>query len=1673
MKRNSGVLLLVSLVLFLGLLLIPTSKAERREVSKEFAENPEALEGPNSRHAGLASRQSDALQGKDRIHPLAAGQPNILNSQSALSAAIITTLGGRDTQFSEVSLLANWDGREDNAADRSQKIDDFSFVEADVDFLLTRSAISEHTYANGFNENVFYYGDSVGNFWVGTDTNPAINPTPNGSVDSLRQVNIPELVRTGASGGVTLLNPTAGDCTDDQIVVTGIAVNPVADLGDFGAANCGVIGEVVYVSILDTGGCSSSASGQIFRSRILAFGFKDGNAAAAATPVGAIQLLRNQFSNSGIAVDDDGSLYFHLVDNIQFLNGAIFKVTETPRSPAGCAVVPRVNRVVASIPSGLNGGISLTTAQGTTGSPILVASGMRLTNYSGPSRTFGNVVALAAGPKNVVYAAVARSLVQSDDPFTQLTEGLFVNPPALGATPSMIISFADVRGGFNACDSPAPGVTGPIPVADGFADPALGTTTTAGVNNFRVFALGNGPTIGTAGTGLGLLPSTLKLDMQIDPGLYNGLTVDEEGTVYVISGGTPAGIGRNPSPITGEILAFQDTVPADRRADFVDLRGDSPPNPPASGGNVGDGDSDRFDHIFAQAPIDATTGTPTGISGLARGFLLYTNRTRNRNVGSLANLPNGDTQGDDSTTTGALVFEDFDEGHQVAGGDDQNTPFRGDDSDGAGNLSLVGPLRGGFEFSFGGPVGTASCVWNSFFLNSNGNITFGAGDTDNTPTVTELRAGLPKIAPAWADLNPAARAATPVSFPVQALGFVNVNAFKVRWINVAEFGSELCVGSTLGSATNSFAVTLSDDGIGIDENSSQPLNPANPIGNNAVPFDLQEGPTDQHWVQPQPSVLVGENPRRDGTGQFVDEYGRMDFIGTLDRPVLAGYSVGGLAVSNPPGLCESNMGQASLASDTTFGVLPDLQNSSIQPGLIGEGTEPTIFEFFNEGTPASLGGGGEVILATPSFDLRFEGNDPTASTPPRQTDLNRGQVGYYGVSCAPPPNPAVAALLPGQFVATPSTPVILLPGSVTGTNLINAIGAVELNVVGNGFFPNEATTICQNDMSGGIPTPRPGKTVTTAMTFGLDTNGDSVVDLTFALTGVVVISRNLVRGTFTPLPTALGTAFPFAANGGIGQATVNTTFTAGDNNIFGPFIRSALGLINTGLRAPVVLSVTSSEGDCGVSQDLLISGSDFQYTAAGIGLGGSNVNATVTDVFAVDASNAGNVIHATTFTVLTANQVTARFDFGAINAGKRFLIYVTGTGGTSRNLTSLPAGAPAGSPPIGNEQGVQVSFSCQVPPPIVPDTFQFSMSNVNITEDCTVANVTVSRLNPTAGTATVDYATNDVSATQRSDYEIALGTLTFGPGETSKTIPILINEDGFVEGNETLSVLLTNPSGAISGGLSTVTIVDDDLVPGANPLDNASNFVCQQYHDFLNREPDAPGLTFWTTEIMSCGADAACIAMKRQNVSAAFFLSGEFQETGGNVIRTQRVAFGRKSNDPVTRYVYQSFMHDAQQVGRGVVIGAPGADALLEANKQAYATQIVTSAAFIISFPLIQTGPQYVAALFTSAGVVPTGAETTAALTAFGAGGTAGRVAALRSVADANSVRQAELNGAFVLLEYYGYLRRNPTDPPDGNDSGYQFWLGKLNMAGGNFINADMVQSFLVSGEYRARFGTP
>jgi len=84
------------------------------------------------------------------------------------------------------------------------------------------------------------------------------------------------------------------------------------------------------------------------------------------------------------------------------------------------------------------------------------------------------------------------------------------------------------------------------------------------------------------------------------------------------------------------------------------------------------------------------------------------------------------------------------------------------------------------------------------------------------------------------------------------------------------------------------------------------------------------------------------------------------------------------------------------------------------------------------------------------------------------------------------------------------------------------------------------------------------------------------------------------------------------------------------------------------------------------------------------------------------------------------------------------------------------------------------------------------------------------------------------------------------------------------------------------------------------------------------------------------------------------------------------------------------------------------------------------------------------------------------------------RAQALRQIAEDQDLYNAEFNRAFVLAEYFGYLRRNPNDAPESSldYSGYDFWLSKLNQFNGNYIRAEMVKAFISSTEYRQRFGS-
>ena len=382
---------------------------------------------------------------------------------------------------------------------------------------------------------------------------------------------------------------------------------------------------------------------------------------------------------------------------------------------------------------------------------------------------------------------------------------------------------------------------------------------------------------------------------------------------------------------------------------------------------------------------------------------------------------------------------------------------------------------------------------------------------------------------------------------------------------------------------------------------------------------------------------------------------------------------------------------------------------------------------------------------------------------------------------------------------------------------------------------------------------------------------------------------------------------------------------------------------------------------------------------------------------------------------------------------------------------------------------------------------QFSAPTYSVGEGDGSVIVSVTRAGNTVGPASVRYATSDGSASSRSDYIASFGTLRFADGETSKSFSVLIVDDArAIDDNESFNVTLSEPVGATLGAPTSaiIGIVDNDpTVTPVNPIDSPDFFVRQHYFDFLNRLPDAAGLQFWTSQITECDSRpeperTACREVRRINVSAAFFLSIEFQETGYLVYRTYKTAYGDSTSPNVAGTVpivrLNEFLGDTQQIGQGVVVGQGNWQQQLENNKNAFVLEYVQRQRFTDAFPLSMTPLQFVDRLNQNAGFVLSQDEhdqLVAQLTG-ATNMTAGRAAALRQVAEHSLLRQREFNRAFVQMQYFGYLRRNPDEPPDTDFRGWKFWLDKLNQFNGNFVDAEMVKSFLVSIEYRDRFNS-
>jgi hypothetical protein len=240
----------------------------------------------------------------------------------------------------------------------------------------------------------------------------------------------------------------------------------------------------------------------------------------------------------------------------------------------------------------------------------------------------------------------------------------------------------------------------------------------------------------------------------------------------------------------------------------------------------------------------------------------------------------------------------------------------------------------------------------------------------------------------------------------------------------------------------------------------------------------------------------------------------------------------------------------------------------------------------------------------------------------------------------------------------------------------------------------------------------------------------------------------------------------------------------------------------------------------------------------------------------------------------------------------------------------------------------------------------------------------------------------------------------------------------------------------------------------ANPLDDEGFFVRQQYLDFLNREPDHGGWLYWTDEIGSCGLDAACVRSRRIAVSAAFFASEEFQQTGSFVYRLYRAALGRQLS-------YNEFLDGRSRIVEG---------ANREASQINFARDFVQQPEFVARYSPSLTSEQFVDAVIanmqTGSGIDLSGSRSSLlAIYESGIDLNDSRAAVMREAIDDAQFIQAEFNRTFVLMQYFGYLRRDP------DQGGYDFWLDILNNREPNNYRG-MVCAFVTSAEYQQRFST-
>jgi endonuclease G len=358
-----------------------------------------------------------------------------------------------------------------------------------------------------------------------------------------------------------------------------------------------------------------------------------------------------------------------------------------------------------------------------------------------------------------------------------------------------------------------------------------------------------------------------------------------------------------------------------------------------------------------------------------------------------------------------------------------------------------------------------------------------------------------------------------------------------------------------------------------------------------------------------------------------------------------------------------------------------------------------------------------------------------------------------------------------------------------------------------------------------------------------------------------------------------------------------------------------------------------------------------------------------------------------------------------------------------------------------------------------PDTFTYKANDGALDSNTSTVSITVT--GPTAAPATISGRITTADGAPLGGVTMNLGgarsarAITDSQGNYSFRN---IDTDNFYTVTPSLMNYHFGPESQSFSLLANKTdamfTASRDAVFSGNAIDTADYFVRQHYLDFLGREPDESGFNFWSDQITSCAGDAGCIERRTISVSAAYFLSIEFQQTGGLVDGLYRASYARAPR-------YAEFMPDTAVVAQGVVVGPTDWAERLAANKQAFVDAWVQRAEFRAAYEGLSNSA-FVDQLIANAGGGFNGDR--AALVSGLNHNTMTRAAVLSQVVENEGFVRSKSNQMFVMMEYFGYLRRDP------DESGYAFWLKKLNQFDGNFEQAEMVKAFIRSGEYRDRF---